>query len=156
MVHGPQRPAPRLQLTVSETLPESPASSAAMHSNGGFRGFDLIRQPQELNSNDTNKGSEQSAPGIACKHLTPLALFDHATSPWLSATSSCYQDASVTVMRLGSTSWCKCVLHLCGMWHERLEQVFWMPHSPCYLLTHVGLSCHVMSACHACHICSCT
>ncbi|CAL8460907.1 g438 [Coccomyxa elongata] len=67
LVHGPQRVARRLQLTVSETLPESPAPGATMHSNGGFRGFDLLRQPQELISNDTLKGSEEPAPGIACR-----------------------------------------------------------------------------------------
>ncbi|BDA42042.1 probable nuclear-interacting partner of ALK at N-terminal half [Coccomyxa sp. Obi] len=67
LVHGPQKAAPRLHLTMSETLPESPTAGASAQSNGDFRGFDLIRRPEEPTSNDSPKGSEQPAPGIACQ-----------------------------------------------------------------------------------------
>lgn len=51
---------------MSEALPESPAAGDSTQSNGGFRGFNLIRQPEEPTSNDSPEGSERPAPGIAC------------------------------------------------------------------------------------------
>ena len=68
LVQGPQRAAPRLQVT-AEPVPESPRSSTAengMHSNGGFRGFGLSRQPEEPQASTAAEGSQQSSPGIAC------------------------------------------------------------------------------------------
>ena len=68
LVQGPQRAAPRLQIT-AEPVPESPRSSAAengVHSNGGFQGFGLSRQPEEPQASSAAEGSQQPSPGIAC------------------------------------------------------------------------------------------
>lgn len=70
LVQGPQRAAPRLQIT-AEPVPEPPrsCSSAAengVHSNGGFRGFGLSRQPEEPQASTAAEGSQQPSPGIAC------------------------------------------------------------------------------------------
>ncbi len=74
LVYGPQRTGPRLPLAMLEALPQLPAAGASTQSNGGFQGFELIRQPEESASIESPQGSEQPFPGIACEPLVPQAV----------------------------------------------------------------------------------
>ena len=148
LVHGPQRAGPRLPLAILETLPQPLAAGISTLSNSGFRGFKLIRQPEESASNESPQGSEQPPPGIACEPLanswgcTQSVFFPQAPFP-----TFFYQG--ITAVTIAKPFCASIFALLPDMGFERQRQNCLMPAWPyeqySYLL--------MMSACHTC---SCT
>ncbi len=124
LVHGPQREGPRLPLAILETLPQPLAAGISTMSNSGFRGFELIRQPEEPASNESPQGSEQPPPGIACEPLVPPAVYWELHNlaiyflrpPVLTSLLQRIKIAVANAKRVGGI----CIALLLDMAHERL------------------------------------